>query len=106
MSIWYNNNKLLSYNAILNFIIGNRGGGKSYNAKDWCIRDFIKNGNQFVYVRRYKTELKKIDKFFDDIKEDYPNNKLEVKGKVALIDGKVAGYFIALSTSKQEKSTA
>lgn len=106
MGIWYNNSQLLSYNAILNFIIGNRGGGKSYNAKDWCIRDFIKNGNQFVYVRRYKTELKKIDKFFDDIKEDYPNNKLEVKGKVALIDGKIAGYFIALSTSKQEKSTA
>ena len=35
------------------------------------ISDFIKNGNQFVYVRRYKTEFKDIYNFFDDIINKY-----------------------------------
>lgn len=104
--MWYDNSRLLSYNKILNFIISNRGDGKTYNAKDWCIRDFKKNKKQFVWVRRYKEELKKKGKFFDDIKEKYPNDKLEVKGYTALINDEIAGYFIPLSTSKIEKSTS
>ena len=53
--MWYDLSQLLSYNKILNFVIGQRGGGKSFNAKKWCVNDFIKNGKQFIWVRRYKT---------------------------------------------------
>ena len=32
-NIWYSYDKVLSYNAMLNFIIGERGVGKSYGIK-------------------------------------------------------------------------
>ena len=102
---WYNYDRMLSYNALFNFIISNRGGGKSYGAKKRVVKNFIKTGEQFIYVRRYKTELKKKHLFFDDIAHEFPNNKLEVKGSELFVDGKKCGYFMALSTSQQEKST-
>lgn len=104
--MWYDVGRLLSYNPVFGFVIGNRGGGKTYNTKRWAIRDFIKNGKQFVIVRRYKEELKKCKLFFDDIKHEFPNHKFEVKGRTAFINDKVCGYFIPLSTSQKEKSTA
>lgn len=104
--MWYDNSKMLSYNKIINFVVGNRGGGKTYNAKKWCINDYIKNQKEFVWVRRYKTELKKINKFFDDIKFQYPDLELTVKGNIAYCNGNVMGYFIALSTSQRDKSVS
>lgn len=103
---WYSYDRMMSYNALFNFIISNRGGGKSYGAKKRVIKNFLKTGEQFIYVRRYKTELKKKQLFFDDVGHEFPNNKLEVKGSEMFIDGKKCGYFMALSTSQQEKSTA
>ena len=55
--MFYDFNKLLSYNALLNFVIGERGVGKSFGAKKFVISDYLKSGNEFVYIRRYKTEL-------------------------------------------------
>ena len=58
--------KTLSYNALLNFCIGERGVGKSFSAKKFVINDYLKNGNEFVYIRRYKTELETAyEGFFD-----------------------------------------
>lgn len=104
--MYYDGNKTLTHNCLFNFIVGNRGCGKTYWSKKWAIKDFLKTGSQFVYVRRYKPEIKKIGKFFDDIKHEFPNNKLEVKGKNFYIDGREAGTTLVLSTSKIEKSTA
>lgn len=97
--------KTLSYNCLFNFIIGGRGIGKTYGAKRVAIRNFLKDGRQFVYVRRYSKELKKADKFFDDIKKEFPDNKLTVKKPYFYIDDKLAGTSMALSTAKIEKST-
>lgn len=106
--MWYDKGRLLSHRKLLNFIVGHRGVGKSYGFKKWCIDDFIKNGSQFIWVRRYKTELKKLKNFFDDINHLYPTHKLEVKGNdnggTFLLDGKVMGYYIALSVSTSFKS--
>lgn len=103
--MYWNINKPLSYNCLFNFIVGSRGVGKSYGAKEWAIKDYLKKGNQFVYVRRYKEELKKINKFFDDIKEKFPEHEFKVASPNFIIDGEIAGTAIALSTSKIEKST-
>lgn len=105
-NIYYSNTKILSYNKLFNFIVGNRGGGKSFNAKEWAIRGFLKSGKQFIYLRRYKTELEHIGNYWADVKFKYPDHDLQVKGKNFLIDGKIAGYAIALSTSQKEKSTS
>lgn len=113
-NIWYDKTNLLSYNALLNFVIGNRGGGKTYCYKKWCIDDFIKNKNQFVWVRRFMTELQNpkdsrqgvLKTFLKDIKHHYPNNKIEIKGMNLYIDDEIGGYFIPLSLSENYKSNA
>ena len=104
--MYYSRNDLLSYNALFNFVVGERGTGKTYQFKDWCINDFLKNKSQFVYVRRYKTEFKDIGNFFDDIMQKYPEHEFKIgKGKF-IIDGEVAGFYIALSTAITKKSVA
>lgn len=104
--MYWDISKPLSYNALFNFIVGSRGCGKTFGAKQWSIKDFLKNGNQFVYVRRYKQELKTIKTFFFDISQFFPEHEFTVKGNEFFIDGKLAGFGIALSTSKILKSTA
>lgn len=104
--MYYSNQKILSYNKLFNFIVGNRGGGKSFNAKVWAIKGYLKNKAQFIYVRRYKTELEHIKNYFSDVAFMFPDVKLEVKGKMFYINDELAGWAIALSTSQKEKSTS
>lgn len=104
--MWYDYNNILSRNAMINFILTNRGGGKTYGFKKKAINNFLKKGKQFVYVRRYKTEFKKILTFFDDIKEEFPDHTFKCTKNFAYIDDKIAGFFIPLSTANNEKSTA
>lgn len=101
---WYNFDRINSYNSFFHFVLTNRGFGKSYGAKKRCIDRFLKYGEQFIYVRRYKTELKKIYKYFEDIQDQYKGHEFQVKGRIFYIDGKVCGYAIPLSTSLIEKS--
>lgn len=44
-NIFWNINKLISYNALLYFVIGERGVGKSYGAKEYVCKNFIKKVN-------------------------------------------------------------
>jgi len=103
---YYDPQKLLSYNRVLNFVIGLRGYGKSYAWKKYPINRFIKHGEQFIYVRRYKTDLKRIGRYFDDVKQEFPDHKFEVKGYELKIDGKTAGWAIPLSMWQSVKSNA
>lgn len=59
---WYNPQKMLSYNQYLNFIIGGRGIGKTFAIKKYLLKRFIEKGHQFIYLRRNKSELDRIDK--------------------------------------------
>lgn len=111
--MYYNYNNLLSRNALLNFVIGERGVGKTYNAKKFCITDYIKSGHQFIYIRRFKTELEtSLSTFFDDLQNngDFEDLALTVKKRkeyyVFEMDGEEIGYGIALTTSSILKSTA
>ena len=104
--MYYSRNDLLSYNALFNFVVGERGTGKTYQFKDWAISDFIKNKNQFVYVRRYKTEFKDIRNFFDDMIKKYPEHEFSVAHGKFYIDKEIAGFYIPLSTSITKKSVA
>ena len=104
--MYYSRNDLLSYNALFNFVVGERGTGKTYQFKDWAISDFIKNKNQFVYVRRYKTEFKDIGNFFDDMIKKYPDHEFSVAHGKFYIDKEIAGFYIPLSTSITKKSVA
>ena len=107
-NVYYNYDRIIAYNALLNILIGSRGVGKTYGATKLVVKDFIKKKRQFVYLRRYKTELSKsMRKFFTEIikNEEFPNHTLEVHGNTFIIDDEVAGYGITLSTAQQFKST-
>jgi hypothetical protein len=104
--MWYDYNNVLSRNAMINFILTNRGGGKTYGFKRKAINSFLKKGDQFIYVRRYKSEFDEITTFFDDIKNEFPDHEFKATKKQAFIDGKLAGFFIPLSTANNKKSTA
>lgn len=104
---WYSPERLLSHNAFLNFVMSPRGNGKSYSAKKRIIKNFLKDGSQAVYVRRYKTELDEVkDTFWNDISIEFPNLEFEVKGYIGYINGCEVVHFIPLSTSTNKKSAS
>lgn len=105
--MWFDPSRILSFNRMINFVVGNRGGGKTFNTLELCIRRFLKGGHQFIYLRRYKSELDNTkDSLFDSISHvgHFPDHEFKVDGTHFFIDGEVAGYGVALSTSRQLKS--
>lgn len=103
--MFYNLNHILTYNAYLNFLLGERGVGKTYSAKKFVINKFLKKNEQFIYLRRYSTEIEEIySTFFEDISIEFPNHDLRATKKKCYCDGKVCGYIIPLSTSNIRKS--
>lgn len=101
---YYNPQKLLSYNCLFNFIEGERGNGKTYAFKKFCIDNFIKKGLQFIWIRRYESELEDIEEFFSDIQNRYPNYELKVKGKKFYCNDKLMGRAMPLSKGITKKS--
>ena len=106
--MYYDISKCLSYGAFLNLLIGSRGVGKTYGLTKFVIKEFLKKGYEFMYVRRYKTEMQKsAPKFFSAMisNEEFKGHDLKVKGTTFLIDDKVAGYQATLSTAQNLKSS-
>lgn len=103
-SLYYSPNKLLSYNRILSFVIGARGIGKTYGMKKYAINRFIKYGEQFIYLKRYKTDIKGLEQFFDAVASEFPEHTFRIKGRELLIDDKLAGWAMPLSSWQSVKS--
>ena len=116
-SIFWNINQTLTHNALYYVIVGNRGSGKSYGAKKWCIDNFIKKREQFGYIRRYKEDLKRpLEQFFKDIEHEYPDFEFKTEGEKLFIREKpanekqkwtekdIAGFGFTLSTANNKKS--
>lgn len=114
---YYNFDKICSYNATFNVVSGGRGIGKTYGAKRRAINKGVRKGEQFIYLRRYKSELKSRHSFFADIEHEYPKLDFRIHGMLAQYAPKstrdeekrewvTIGYFVALSTSQANKSIA
>lgn len=108
---WHDKGKLLSFRAFFNLLVGNRGSGKTYGFKTWSVDDFLKNKKQFIWLRRYGTEIELMKKsFFDDIASKYPKHSFSCKGSkksgTFYVDGEACGYYFALSTSSIAKSSS
>jgi hypothetical protein len=101
--IYWKPDRLLSYDRVMNMVIGGRSIGKTYGIKKQIIKEFIEKGHQFIYLRRYKGELKKVGQFFDAVSQEFPNHEFKVKGREFWIDGKKAGYAVPLSAWQSEK---
>jgi len=108
-NFWYDVNKTLSYNRLFNIIIGPRGSGKSYALKKLAIKNYLKKGWQFVYLRRYKEELDQTaESYFNDIiiNNEFPDHKIEYNAGKYFVNDQLAGYAMALTKAKDYKSIA
>ena len=111
-NIYYNFDRLFSYDFLIAFVIGERGCGKSFNSKVAVLKKFLKSGEQFIYIRRYKTELDtSLVTFWDDLKANgyFEEQNLKVKKTKMLTqftcNDEVCGYAVPLSTANILKST-
>lgn len=115
---YYDYDKLFSYNGTFNFLVGARGLGKTYGAKIKVITKAIRKDEQFIYLRRFKDELKGArSTFFADVQQEFPEWDFRINGDTAEMspastrDDKkrpwqVIGYFVALSQGQSKKSVA
>lgn len=116
-SIYWDLRRTLTHNMLFYIIVGNRGGGKSYGAKWYAIDNFLKRGEQFGYIRRYKDDLKEpMNQFFKDIEIRYPDYQFKVDSKNFYMrlrpenekekwtDNDICGYGFTLSTANNKKS--
>jgi hypothetical protein len=113
--IYYSVDRVISYNALLNLIIGERGVGKTYGFKTYSVKRFLNKGKQFAYIRRYETDLDASvgttndNKFFEQIKKEFPNSEFKVtkskKIRKLYIDNKICGYALPLSSADSLKSS-
>lgn len=105
--MYYNIDKILTYNAFINILIGERGVGKTFSVSEFVTRQFIKKKYEFAYIRRYKTEISKsAKKFFEALKQEgkFTGHDLYTKGSNFIIDDAVAGYSMPLTTAQSLKS--
>lgn len=115
-SIYYSPERIISYNALLNLIIGERGVGKTYGFKTYAVKRFLNKGKQFAYIRRYDTDLEASvgssndNKFFEQIKKEFPNSTFKIskskKVRKLIINDKICGYALPLSSADSLKSSS
>lgn len=110
---YYSLDRLLSYGAMFNIAVGARGLGKTYACKRRAIKRALEAGEEFVYLRRFQTELKHSGTFFNDIRGEFPDWELSVDGRKAKArpkgsDGEwtTIGYFLALTAGATLKSVS
>lgn len=115
---FYNFDRVYSYGGVYIFVCGARGLGKTYGAKDKVIKKFFRKGEQFIYLRRFKTELRAAKAFFDDIAHTFPGMLFRVNGDQFEVCRKpnkkdrkknvweCMGFVIALSTGQNQKGRA
>lgn len=116
--MWYTPNGQLTYNRIFNFVVGVRGGGKTFNTIKHGIKRFKKKGEQFVYLRRRQVDLddacsgkKGGGDLFSDIRHKgyFEEDELKVVadksgGFIFYCNDEVMGYGKALSTARRSAS--
>jgi len=117
---YYNFDKLMSYATLAYyfFLVGGRGLGKTFGAKKRAIAKALKTGEQFIYLRRYKTEIvASKETFFADIGHLFPDWDFAIHGYTAVAapastrdekkrEWKTIGYFVALSTAQSKKGVS
>lgn len=114
-NIFYNLNKTLSYNALHYYIIGERGVGKTYTCIKRGIKRFLTHGEQFIYVRRFRSEIdaSKEDFFLPfELNNEFPDYVFFTKGNKGYCyhieedkkDARCCCFFLPLTTASQLKS--
>ena len=115
---YYNIDKLVSYNADINILFGERSSGKSWQLKHKrAIIKYLETGKKFILLRRFREEITStgIEQYFQDVDVEgltkgkydciiqYRKHiylaKYNIEQKKA-IKGEKIGYAMALSTEQ------
>ncbi len=113
-SIYFNPDRLLSYNCLLSIVIGERGVGKTYSMKDYCIRHFLNKKKKFCWIRRYASDLDEAVgttddlKFFTAISKKHPYKySMSVNKKMITLylNEKPCGYATSLRAAESLKGS-
>lgn len=66
---YYNISNVLSTGASWILLLGQRANGKSYQVKKTVLENAIQNGSKFVYLRRWKEDIKTkaVENYFNDM---------------------------------------
>lgn len=106
--IYYNRCRVFSYPFFFALIFGGRGIGKTTTFLVGDFESYGKTGEQFMYVRRYKSELKTFMKesTIPDILEGVTYKAMGKVGYVCYYAGNVIGYLVALSMADDLKSSS
>lgn len=113
MSKYWDYKKTLSYNCLLNFIVGARGVGKTFGSLKYAIEQYKKTGSQFIYVRRFSTELQKLTqqrggRLLKAIQASgiFPDDEFKCESNTIYMNGDIIGYAQPLTTASILKSDA
>lgn len=60
---YLNYDEVMSYNMRHNFIVGDRGVGKTYGLTRWLLNKCVSEGRKFIWVRNTKSTLDEMTKF-------------------------------------------
>ena len=117
---YYDISRILDTNAQYMILLGQRANGKSYQAKKTVIDNAYHNDRKFVYLRRYKADIKTkaVESYFEDMpiskmtKGEYDGviawngrlyfSQLNEKGECA--KAKEIGWYCALNEYERYKS--
>lgn len=114
---FYNPTKLISTGKPYLFSLGVRSSGKSTGWLIHLLKEYMKNGKQFIYLRRDKEELEATaenaftnaiviyNNYYRGREQEYPQiESFEYRKQTYTINGQVAGYGMSLSTQQKAKS--
>lgn len=110
---FYDINRLLTYNAKINLIVGGRNIGKTFSVRKHLIEDFLKNNKCFCNFSRYNTQKKAVSTgFFEKLQQEgyfldykFKQNKNEcfISPNKKKENWERIGYFVALSSEPKIK---
>lgn len=125
---YYSLNKIESKDATYNLIIGERSNGKTYAMLTKVLKQYLENGKQFAYVRRWKEDItgRRAQRLFASLNEDGSVDKhskgeyqgiyyyagkfyactYDANGKAVYSDTDIIGFTFALSDGEHDKSTS
>ena len=108
--LFYNCEQINAIGKTFNFILGTRSKGKTFGWTRFCIKRFLEQGEEFVYIRRYREDLDIAMKtFFSSVQNKFKGHEFFVKKDdncyLLQIDKKTMGYAIALTQAQKFKST-
>lgn len=125
---YYSTANINKKNATYNVIFGERSNGKTYALLLQSLKDYVKDGSQMGYVRRWKEDItgRRAQQLYSGINENGEVKKLthgrftgvhyyagkfylcsyDDNGKVIYNDADILGFTFALSDGEHDKSTS